>query len=57
MTMEKRTSLLVLKRLFTSRSTYKLIGLLLAASGLAAGTDIATAFTGVLCALVGGCGE
>lgn len=53
----KETTLLVLKRLFTSKSTYKLLGLLLATSGLAVGPDVWAAFTGTLCALVGGCGE
>jgi len=54
---KKETTLLVLKRLFTSRSTYKLLGLLLATSGLLVGSDVWDAFTGTLCALMGGCGE
>lgn len=54
---KKETTLLVLKRLFTSRSTYKLLGLLLATSGLLAGSDVWDAITGTLCALMGGCGE
>lgn len=57
MTVDKATLVLVLKRLFTSRSTYKLIGLLLAASGLMVGSDVLDAVTGTVCALVGGCGE
>lgn len=57
-TMDKKaTTLLVLKRLFTSRSTYKLLGLLLATSGLLVGSDVWDAFTGTLCAIMGGCGE
>lgn len=55
--MERTTFLLVLKRLFTSKSFYKLIGLLLTASGIVAGSDVLDALSGTLCALVGGCGE
>lgn len=57
MTAQRSTLWLIVKRLATSRSTYKLIGLLLAASGLAVGSDVLDSVTGVLCALAGGCTE
>lgn len=57
MTVEKATWLLVLKRLALSRSTYKLIGLLVVVSGVAQGTDIMSWVSTLVCVATGGCTE
>lgn len=57
MTVEKATWLLVLKRLALSRSTYKLIGLLVVVSGFAQGTDIMSWVSTLVCVATGGCTE
>jgi hypothetical protein len=53
----KATVLLVLKRLALSRSTYKLVGILLVALGFTSGTDAMGWVSTLLCVAVGGCGE
>jgi hypothetical protein len=57
MPVEKATVLLVLKRLALSRSTYKLVGLLLLAFGLGSGLEVAAWTERVVCMAVGTCGE
>lgn len=57
MTVEKATVLLVLKRLALSRSTYKLIGLLVVASGFAQGTVIMDLVETLVCVASGGCAD
>lgn len=57
MTVEKATVLLVLKRLALSRSTYKLLGLLLALSGIAQGTAVMEWVSTLVCVASGGCGD
>lgn len=53
MTIEKATVLIVLKRLALSRTTYKLIGILIVASGIAQGTMIMELVSAVVCATSG----
>ena len=55
MPVEKATVLLVLKRLALSRSTYKLIGLIIVASGIAKGSDIMGWVSTIVCVASGGC--
>ncbi|WYW04494.1 hypothetical protein Mudajogi_00049 [Pseudomonas phage vB_PpuP-Mudajogi] len=57
MTVEKATVLLVLKRLATSRSTYKLIGLLVVASGFAQGSVVMDWVSTLVCVATGGCAD
>ncbi|QXV72595.1 hypothetical protein QAC_48 [Pseudomonas phage QAC] len=57
MTVERATVLLVLKRLATSRSTYKLIGLLLVAFGVTSGSDVMGWVSTLVCVASGGCGD
>ncbi|UAV89453.1 hypothetical protein JOR_49 [Pseudomonas phage JOR] len=57
MTVERATVLLVLKRLATSRSTYKLIGLLLVAFGATSGSDVMGWVSTLVCVASGGCGD
>ncbi|WYW04302.1 hypothetical protein Kompost2_00052 [Pseudomonas phage vB_PpuP-Kompost-2] len=57
MTVEKATVLLVLKRLALSRSTYKLLGALLAALGVLNGADVMGWVSTLVCVGSGGCGE
>ena len=57
MTEGKATVLIVLKRLATSRSTYKLIGLLIVASGFAQGSTVMTWVSTLVCVATGGCAE
>ena len=57
MTVEKATVLLVLKRMALSRSTYKLIGLLVVASGFAQGTVIMDWVSTLVCVASGGCAD
>lgn len=57
MDVEKATVLIVLKRLATSRSTYKLIGLLIVASGFAQGSVIMDWVSTLVCVASGGCAE
>ena len=57
MTVEKATVLLVLKRLALSRSTYKLIGILVVASGIAQGSMIMDWVLTLVCSASGGCGD
>lgn len=57
MTIEKATWLLVLKRLVLSRSTYKLIGVLLVALGVTSGSEVMGWVETLTCVAVGGCGE
>jgi hypothetical protein len=57
MTVEKATVLLVLKRLALSRTTYKLIGLLIVASGVAQGTMVMEWVSTFVCLASGGCAE
>lgn len=57
MTVEKATVLLVLKRLALSKSTYKLLGALLAALGVLNGPDVLTWVSTLVCVASGGCGE
>lgn len=57
MTVEKATWLLVVKRLALSRSTYKLVGVLLVAFGVTGGADVMGWVSTILCVAVGGCGE
>jgi hypothetical protein len=53
MNVEKATVLLVLKRLALSRTTYKLIGLLVVASGVAQGTMVMEWVSALVCAASG----
>ena len=57
MTVERATVLLVLKRLALSRSTYKLIGLLLVTFGVASGSDVMSWVSTLACVASGGCGD
>lgn len=57
MPVEKATVLLVLKRLALSRSTYKLIGILLVALGVTSGSEIMSWVSTLTCVALGGCGE
>lgn len=57
MTEEKATVLIVLKRLALSRSTYKLIGLLIVASGFAQGAVVMDWVSTLVCVATGGCAE
>ena len=47
----------VLKRLALSKSTYKLIGILLVTFGVVGGSDIMTWVSTLVCVASGGCGE
>lgn len=55
MTVDRATMLLILKRLALSRSTYKLIGLLFVASGIAQGTMVMDWFETFVCVATGAC--
>jgi hypothetical protein len=55
MKLERETLLLVLKRLALSKSTYKLIGLLIVASGFAQGTPVMEWVSTIVCVMTGGC--
>lgn len=57
MTVDKGMVVLVLKRLALSRSTYKLLGLLLVALGATRGNDIMDWVQTLVCVAAGGCGE
>ncbi|WYW04396.1 hypothetical protein Kurepalu2_00049 [Pseudomonas phage vB_PpuP-Kurepalu-2] len=57
MNVERATVLLVLKRLALSRSTYKLIGLVVVASGIAQGSVIMDWVSTLVCVASGGCGD
>jgi hypothetical protein len=58
MTREKATVLiLVIKRLALSRSTYKLIGVLLVTFGVTSGSGVMGWVETLVCVAVGGCGE
>jgi len=57
MRVEKATVLLVLKRLALSRSTYKLIGLLIVASGFDQGSEVMDWVSTLVCVATGGCAE
>lgn len=57
MTVDKATVLLVLKRLALSRSTYKLIGLIIVASGFAQGTEYMNWVSTLVCVATGGCSD
>lgn len=49
--------LLVLKRLALSKSTYKLLGLLLVTLGIGSGTDVMAWVSTLVCVASGGCGD
>ena len=51
------TVLTVIKRLALSRSTYKLIGLLLVTFGFVQGSDVMSWVSTLVCVASGGCGE
>lgn len=51
----RATWLLVIKRLLTSSSTYKLIGVLLVALGFASGSTVMGYVETLVCVAVGGC--
>jgi hypothetical protein len=53
MNVEKATVLIVLKRLALSRTTYKLIGILVVASGVAQGTMLMELVSALICAASG----
>lgn len=57
MTVDKATVLLVLKRLALSRSTYKLTGLLVVASGFAQGSVVMDWVSTLVCVATGGCAD
>lgn len=57
MTVERATWLLVLKRLALSKSTYKLLGILLVAFGITSGTDTMAWVSTLVCVASGGCGD
>lgn len=57
MPVEKATVLLVLKRLALSRSTYKLLGLLLVTLGIANGSTTMDWVSTLVCVASGGCGD
>lgn len=57
MTVEKATVLLVLQRLALSRSTYKLVGLLLVTLGVAQGSSVMDWVSTLVCVASGGCGD
>lgn len=57
MAVERATVLLVLKRLALSRSTYKLIGLLLVTFGVVSGSDVMIWVSTIVCVASGGCGD
>ncbi|QJD54696.1 hypothetical protein PssvBMR2_gp53 [Pseudomonas phage MR2] len=57
MRVEKATVLLVLKRLALSRSTYKLIGLLIVATGFAQGSVVMDWVSTLVCVATGGCAD
>jgi len=51
----RATWLLILKRLFTSASTYRLIGVLLVALGFANGSTVMGYVETLVCVAIGGC--
>jgi hypothetical protein len=57
MPVEKATVLLVLKRLALSRSTYKLVGLLLVTFGISQGAPVMEWVSTLVCVASGGCGD
>lgn len=57
MDVKKATVLLVLKRLALSKSTYKLLGALLAALGVLNGAEAMGWVSTLICVASGGCGE
>ncbi len=51
----RATWVLVLKRLFSSASTYRLIGVLLVAFGVANGSTLMSYVETLVCVAIGGC--
>lgn len=51
------TVLVVIKRLAMSRSTYKLIGLLLVTFGVSNGSELMGWVSALVCVSTGGCGD